>query len=118
MNSENWEWPVTRTDQGHTERVALMRQLSYTKTTVMDIDLVNQANEANQPGQALSLNISSGGMLVLMNEAPQVEEVFKIHVPTPIHGANTPTLAEVRWVRKAPFPIIQNLQFVGLKFLF
>jgi hypothetical protein len=71
-------------------------------------------------GKALSLNISSGGMLVLMDQAPQVQQVLKVYVPTPITIAETPTLAEVRWTRKLPFGKTNGSgpYFVGLKFMF
>ena len=35
----------------------------------------------------------------------------------PVPHAMTPTLAEVRWVRKVPFYGHRDLHFVGLKFL-
>jgi len=71
-------------------------------------------------GKALSLNISSGGMLVLMDQVPTIEQVMKVYVPTPISMAETPTLAEVRWIRKLPFgkPNGNGAYFVGLKFMF
>ena len=71
-------------------------------------------------GKALSLNISSGGMLVLMDQAPNVKQALKVCVPTPITIAETPTLAEVRWVRKLPIGNSNShvLYFVGLKFMF
>jgi len=70
-------------------------------------------------GKALSLNICSGGMLLLMEGAPRMESVVKLHVPTPVLTARTPTLAEVRWVRKIPFDegVYQGLYFVGMKFI-
>jgi c-di-GMP-binding flagellar brake protein YcgR len=70
-------------------------------------------------GKALTLNISSGGMLVLMEQAPAIEQVMKVYVPTPISKAETPTLAEVRWSRRLPFGKTNGgAYFVGLKFIF
>ena len=57
-------------------------------------------------------------MLLLMEAVPMVERVLRVHVPTPVMHARTPTLAEVRWVRKLPFAMNGGLHFVGLKFLF
>jgi hypothetical protein len=80
--------------------------------------------EASAPstdsGQLLSLNISNGGMLVLMEQPPSIEQVMKVHVPTPITRADIPTLAEVRWTKQIPFgqPNGEGAFFVGLKFLF
>lgn len=81
---------------------------------------VDNPSDSAASGKALSLNISSGGMLVLMDHAPEVEQVLKVLVPTPTSSAGTPTLAEVRWTRKLPFGASRNdgAYFVGLKFLF
>jgi hypothetical protein len=59
-------------------------------------------------------------MLLLMEQAPGIEQVLKVYVPTPITLTETPTLAEVRWTRKVPFPKLKESEsyFVGLKFLF
>jgi hypothetical protein len=66
------------------------------------------------------VNISSGGMLLLMDQVPTVEQVLKVYVPTPITLTDTPTLAEVRWTRKVPFSRTKESDsyFVGVKFLF
>ena len=57
---------------------------------------------------------------VLMDQAPHIEQVLKVYVPTPSSMAETPTLAEVRWTRKLPFgkPNGNVAYFVGLKFMF
>lgn len=110
-----WEWATIDCQKSHSERVALLRPISY--------EMTSPAEHAFSPpseGRALSLNISSGGMLVLMDQEPEVEQVLKVYVPTPISVAETPTLAEVRWTRKSPFgPVNENgAYFVGLKFMF
>jgi len=78
------------------------------------------AAASTHSGQVLSLNISSGGMLVLMDQLPSIEQVMKVYVPTPINMADIPTLAEVRWTKKLPFgkPSGNGAFFVGLKFIF
>lgn len=55
-----------------------------------------------------------------MDQAPAIEQVMKVYVPTPISAAETPTLAEVRWTRKLPFGNNDGTgsYFVGLKFVF
>jgi hypothetical protein len=101
--------------ENHSERAALLRPIPYEMTSPLE-DLTTGA----RAGKALSLNISSGGMLVLMDQAPDVEQVLKVYVPTPITIAETPTLAEVRWTRKLPFGRVNGngAYFVGLKFMF
>lgn len=110
-----WEWPIRESYENHSERAALLRPILYEMTAT-------EAGSDNlvKGGKALSLNISSGGMLVLMDHAPDVEQVLKVYVPTPITIAETPTLAEVRWIRKLPLgnSNTHTPYFVGLKFMF
>jgi len=115
VGQNEWDWPISTDFQKHNERVALLRPIPYEMTTPVD-DLSASAHRR----KALSVNISSGGMLVLMEQAPAIEQVMKVYVPTPISKAETPTLAEVRWTRKLPFgkPNGNGAYFVGLKFMF
>ena len=115
MTQTEWEWPMTDSQKSHSERAALLRPILYEMTTP-----VEDPAALTHSGKALSLNISSGGMLVLMDQVPAVEQVMKVYVPTPISMAETPTLAEVRWTRKLPFGKLSGngAYFVGLKFMF
>ena len=115
MTQAEWEWPMTDCQKSHSERAALLRPILYEMTTPVEATAASP-----QSGKALSLNISSGGMLVLMDQAPAIEQVLKVYVPTPISVADTPTLAEVRWTRRLPFGKTNGngAYFVGLKFMF
>ncbi len=119
MTPYGWEWPVTYSKQQHRERVTLMREIWVHTTSLIDEESTYyQDREGGVLRKALSLNISSGGMLLLMEQPPEVERVLRIDVPTPVRDAATPTLAEVRWVRKVPFGDQNGVSFVGLRFLF
>ena len=111
--ARDWEWPTVPSQQQHSERVALLRPIPYEVTPSHE-----QEPASERRGHALSLNMSSGGMLVLMDFVPSVERVLKVKVPTPLALVETPTLAEVRWVRKIPFDDQNGPALVGLKFLF
>lgn len=115
VTRNDWEWSISTDLQKHDERIALLRPIPFEMTTQAD-----DPEDRGRAGKALSLNISSGGMLVLMDYAPPVEQVLKVLVPTPTALAGTPTLAEVRWTRKMPFGRGNGNGpfFVGLKFLF
>lgn len=115
MAQTEWEWPMRDSHENHSERAALLRPIPYEMTSPVEGHSISA-----REGKALSLNISSGGMLVLMDQAPDIEQVLKVYVPTPITIAETPTLAEVRWTRKLPFgkPNGNGAYFVGLKFMF
>jgi hypothetical protein len=115
VTQTEWEWPMTDSQKSHSERAALLRPILYEMTTPVEAPAAS-----THSGKALSLNISSGGMLVLMDQAPAIEQVMKVYVPTPISLAETPTLAEVRWTRRLPFEKSNGngTYFVGLKFIF
>lgn len=117
MAPTDWEWAVEDSDENHSERAALLRPIPYEMTSS---EQGSSNGVAAKDGKALSLNISSGGMLILMDQTPAIEQVLKVYVPTPVSIAETPTLAEVRWTRKLPFGKSNSngICFVGLKFMF
>jgi hypothetical protein len=115
VGHNEWEWPISTDFQKHGERAALLRPIPYEMTSPVD-----DSSASAHKGKALSVNISSGGMLILMDQVPTIEQVMKVYVPTPISAAETPTLAEVRWTRRLPFGTTNGnvAYFVGLKFMF
>jgi len=118
-SDELWEWPVAASHQQHAERVALLRPIPYEMLYDLDTSLEQESPETRvaRHGKGLSLNVSSGGMLLIMGHPPKVNQAMKIHVPTPVNIAKTPTLAEVRWTRKLPLQTFDELYFVGMKFV-
>jgi hypothetical protein len=120
VGQNDWDWTISADFQKHNERVALLRPILYEMTSPVDDPSVDDPSVSVHAGKALSVNISSGGMLVLMEQAPAIEQVMKVYVPTPISAAETPTLAEVRWTRKLPLAKTNGngVYFVGLKFMF
>ena len=118
-DSTSWEWPVVASRQQHAERVALLRPIHYEMLYDMDTAFALESQEAHvaRQGKGLSLNVSSGGMLLFLDHQPKVNQAMRIHVPTPVNIAETPTLAEVRWTRRLPFQTFPRIYFVGLKFV-
>lgn len=112
-NHDDWDWPLAPSDQQHMDRFALLRPIRYEFNTQIDRELLEGCQ-----GKALSINISSGGMLLLMKQAPALQQVMKVHVPTPISLAEIPTLAEVRWTRPLPLGSPEMIYLVGVKFIF
>ena len=69
-------------------------------------------------GDAVSVNISASGMLLLMPHTPHVEQVFEVHAPMPEEKPKKKlTLVEVRWTRHIPVEPSQSMSLVGVKFL-
>ena len=114
-NPYEWDWPVTASLEQHNDRVALLRPIPF--ETGVSLDQESQELVVGRQGKALSINISSGGMLVVMANPPEVQQVLRIQVPTPVNMAKTPTLAEVRWIRRLPIDSLDGIYFVGLKFV-
>jgi hypothetical protein len=111
VTQADWHWTVAPGDQQRADRIPLIREITYEiQPDLFETEFVPKA------GKGLTLNIGSGGMLVLMDKLPKVREVLKVYVPTPISQAQTPTLAEVAWTRPLPFAP-DTLHFVGLKFV-
>ena len=118
-------WPVTMNALQHRDRFMMLQPIPYEITTALEqneeddeVEKINHTATQGEEGRALLINISSGGVLLLMDYAPPTDTVLKVHVPTPITHTRTPTLAEVRWVREVPYTLPDSLYFVGMKFIF
>lgn len=95
------------------ERLASMRSCWYEMSELLDQDSI-----VFHRGYAHSINISSGGMLLLMAQEPQVLQVLEVHVPQPIEMVNPQTLVEVCWTRRISIDANDSIFLVGVKFLF
>mgnify|MGYP001185083313 FL=1 len=117
MAKRLFEWETKVPPKPHTDRAPLMRTIDIemvaTGTTLMD------CQTGSVSGQALTLNISPKGLLVLMDREPEVDQVLRILVPSPVYEVGTPTLSEVRWTRKMPLLSgdAHPVYFVGLRFI-
>ena len=107
-----WSRQSSGDEQLRMDRFPLMRPVHYERTA----ELSETASLEGHKGTALTINVSNGGMCLLMESEPEQQEVLRVHVPMPIAMIKTPTLAEVRWMR--PVPVGGSaLYFVGLKFV-
>jgi hypothetical protein len=94
------------------ERAAFIEYCPYEISESLGDDAI-----AIHQGEALSVNISRGGMLLLMDQSPPVQQVFEIQVPVSTKG-KTPGLVEVCWTRQIPIEDFDSRYLVGVKFLF
>ena len=117
---DKWEeWNQGAGEQQHGDRFPLMRLVRYETSALLKQEDVQEGQEhtaARQEGAGLTVNVSNGGMCLMMDCAPAIREVLRLHVPMPVPGAQTPTLAEVRWVRTLPFGW-EGVYAVGLRFV-
>lgn len=100
-------------NQRECERIDLVRRIPYTLTKSYDED-----EFLDHHGMGISVNITSQGMLLMMEEVPKTEQVLNVRVPTPSDPVAIPTLAEVRWTKRVPVDDRKEVCLVGLKFIF
>jgi hypothetical protein len=115
VGSESFrERPITpvHKDYRHAERAAFGEYCPYELRESLGDDAI-----AIHQGEALSVNISTGGMLLLMDHHPPVHQVFEIQVPAST-GGKTLGLVEVCWTRQIPIEDSDSRCLVGVKFLF
>jgi hypothetical protein len=113
LPNTDWNRLVAARNQRQSERIDLLRLIRYTVTASNDQDFF-----IDQHGIAMSINIASQGMLLVMKEAPKTEQVMNVRVPTVSDTIAIPTLAEVRWTQKVPLGECEELYLVGLRFIF
>ena len=111
--SIHWEaWSQVRPTLSRQERVPIMQSVLFERATPR----MGQEGVMLHSRLGLSLNMSSTGLCLLVNELPPVGEVWRVSVPSSAVGIRTPTLADVRWTK--PLPLAQcGLFAVGLKFI-
>ena len=116
-SSPEWRWPIKQHHGQHSERLSCMRSIVYTQISGDPLCTKQEGNGA--AGLALSLNISSTGLLVLMDREPEIDQGMRISVPSPAPEISIPTMADVRWTRKVPLMSgkTRPIFFVGLRFL-
>lgn len=93
-------------------RVAVSRSCSYAMTEWRDSNAL-----LFHEGEALSINVSSGGMLLLMPHSPHVRQVFEVYAPKPGEEGKTLALVEVRWTRPISMDSSEGMSLVGVEFL-
>ena len=94
------------------DRFPLMRPVPYEPSAGVS----EAGSTEGRPRTGLSINVGSGGMCLLTDWEPAIDQVLRVELPMPAVVAGTPTLAEVRW--KRPVPLGRNgLYFVGVKFV-
>ncbi len=120
MQPTIWDWPLVQDQEKHHARTALLREVYWTATQVVetvDQPRLGGGGDLGKGERALTLDMSAGGMLLLTAGRPQPEQVLRVQIPRVGNGTAITRLAEVRWIRRVPFPQHQALYFVGVQFL-
>ena len=103
--------------------------LSQRVTFELSAPLTSQEPRSEE-AEAATQNVSEGGLCVTTDRSLEELQIIKIKLPIPNVVATTPTLAEVRWVKRDPTGETQqtvrpisarqdgNHYLIGLRFLF
>ena len=74
------DWSTIPNEETHADRLALLRGIDFTATQVVELGnespLTGELRVAGS-GRGLSLNLSRGGMLLLMDDRPEPEQVSR-----------------------------------------
>jgi len=95
------------------ERIALMEACPYEMSEAIGTESI-----VMHQGEAISVNVSTGGMLLLMDQSPRVDQVLQVRIPRAAKATSQVSLAEVRWTRQLPIESGGTMYLVGVKFLF
>ena len=112
LEESEWSSASFEDESLRRNRYPLMRPVSYERSA----PLSEAGTGRSLRGTGLSINVGSGGICLLMDREPDIQDVLRVHVPMPATLAKTPTLAEVCWKRPVPLGR-EGLYFVGLKFV-
>jgi hypothetical protein len=112
MNSIEWATPPAERIRERDTRVAVMERCAFAISQLIGEHIV-----AVHEGVALVLNVSSGGMLLLMSHAPEFGQHLTIGLPRGVATDDGVRLADVRWIR-AVGPSGRRMKYLtGVRFL-
>ena len=106
-------------------RYPLSQRVTYELSTPLTLQ-----QPRSEEAEADTQNISEGGLCLITERSLEESQIVKIKLPIPNVVTKTPTLAEVRWVKREPSDWQQTTvqraitehhgdhYLVGLRFLF
>jgi hypothetical protein len=103
----------TQQERRDSERVPCMRACPYELTKPAGRDAVKLSE-----GYGYSINMSVGGMLLLLPEEVGTRQVLEIITPSEARKEKITKLGEVCWAHPIPVSARVNMYLVGIRFLF
>jgi c-di-GMP-binding flagellar brake protein YcgR len=95
------------------ERASRIRPCTYELSMFSD-----RATVEILEGRALTINISRGGMLLLLPQVVAERQVFEITAPSLADEEHTTKVVEVCWTRPLPVSAQITMHLAGVRFLF
>ena len=108
-----WTWSLKQPRPGHADRMAFIRMIPFEAFDNQH----NAAAHSVKHGQALSVNLSQGGMLLMMEGLPALHQRLRIGVRRNATNDMSSELVEVCWTRSVPALLQGGVCFVGVKFV-
>lgn len=103
----------TQQERRDSDRVPSMRACPYELTKPTGSDAVKLSK-----GYGYSINMSVGGMLLLLPQKVGKRQVFEIQVPSEAKKKERTKLVEVCWTHSIPVSARVNMYLVGIRFVF
>ncbi len=103
----------TQQERRDSDRVPSMQACPYELTKSEGSDKVKLSR-----GQGYSINMSGGGMLLLLPQKVGKRQVFEVQVPSKAKKKERTKLVEVCWTQSIPVSARVNMYLVGTRFLF
>ncbi|MGH7182952.1 MAG: hypothetical protein ACREJN_13365 [Nitrospiraceae bacterium] len=103
---------VTQQKRRDSERLSSVQIYLYELTRFL-----NGSTIQLREGTGYSINLSMGGMLLLLHEKVDRQQVFEIQVPPEMKREESTKLGEVRWTRLIPVDSCASMYLVGIRFL-
>ena len=104
---------TTQPERRSSARVPLVQPCPYELSTIRGTEAMDLSR-----GQAFSVNVSGGGMLLLMSQAPKQKQVMEVRVPAIAGQKPKLKVAEVCWTAPVPAAEEGAMHLVGVRFLF
>ncbi len=95
------EWSGRAEESSREDRYPLMRLVHFNPSAHLP-EGDHESRGGGGENVGLVINVGSGELCMLTEWAPTTGEIVRIHARTPAPLTQTPTLAEVRWVRMLP----------------
>lgn len=112
-----WTWSLKQPWPGHADRLAFMRAIPYEALDDQRNATAGAPVHPAKQGQALSVNLSQGGMLLMMEGQPALRQRLRIGLRRNATNEGASKLVEVCWTRSVPALLQGDVCFVGVKFL-
>jgi hypothetical protein len=81
------------------------------------LEAIDDESVVIEQGEAVALNRSTEGMLLLMGQAPHAKQLIEVHTPRSGWG-RTVNVFEARWTRPVEVESLGNLYLVGCRRIF